>query len=157
MASLMSYASILRGGPRAVTREGASEFDPQLPQRWFSPRRRSRRCHYWAASPRRRALARMATWKRITLEKEQAILDSVRKADAERAAKLLPPASPIPGQFVMPSRPFGLSIPPISPITIPLFVRGKCACGRAGECLDCVEYVDGSERWIVVRHCESEW
>ena len=34
------------------------------------------------------------------------MLDSLKKADAERVAKLPPPASPFPGQFVMPSRPF---------------------------------------------------
>lgn len=45
-------------------------------------------------------------WKRITLEEKQAMLDSLKKADADRVAKLPPPPPPIPGQFVMPNRPF---------------------------------------------------
>lgn len=45
-------------------------------------------------------------WKRITLEEKQAMLDSLKKADAARVAKLPPPPPPIPGQFVMPNRPF---------------------------------------------------
>ena len=34
------------------------------------------------------------------------MLDSLKKADADRVVKLPPPPPPIPGQFVMPSRPF---------------------------------------------------
>ena len=45
-------------------------------------------------------------WKRITLEEKQVMLDSLEKADADRVAKLPPPASPIPGPIVMPSCPF---------------------------------------------------
>ena len=45
-------------------------------------------------------------WKRITLEEKQAMLDSVKRADAGRVAKLPPPPPPVPGQPVFPTTPF---------------------------------------------------
>ncbi|MEP6834314.1 MAG: hypothetical protein ABJB74_13040 [Gemmatimonas sp.] len=45
-------------------------------------------------------------WKRITLEEKQQMLDSVKKADADRLAKLPPQPPPPPG----------ISLPPIMPI-----------------------------------------
>ena len=45
-------------------------------------------------------------WKRITLEDKQAMIDSLKKADAARVAKLPPPPPPVPGQPTFPQRPF---------------------------------------------------
>lgn len=45
-------------------------------------------------------------WKRITLEEKQAMLDSLKKADAERVARLPPPPPPVPGQPAFPNAPF---------------------------------------------------
>ena len=45
-------------------------------------------------------------WKRITLEEKQAMLDSLKRADAERVAKLPPPPPPVPGQPVFANAPF---------------------------------------------------
>lgn len=41
-------------------------------------------------------------WKRITPEEKQQIIDSVRKAEADRVAKLPPPGPAVPGVFVAP-------------------------------------------------------
>lgn len=45
-------------------------------------------------------------WKRLTLEDKQQLIDSVRKAAAEREAKLPPPPPPVPGQPAFPRMPF---------------------------------------------------
>ena len=45
-------------------------------------------------------------WKRISFEEKQAMLDSVKRAYDEAKAKKPPPPPPIPGQTVMPRKPF---------------------------------------------------
>ena len=85
------------------------------------------------------------------------MLDSLKKADAERAAKLPLPPSPIPGQFVMPSRPFVTVDIADLPDYHPALRQGQLRADAQRECLNFAKYVDGSERWIIVRHYESEW
>ena len=50
-------------------------------------------------------------WKRITAEEKQQMIDSVKKADADRLAKLPPQSPPPPGMFMPPQAPLMIVAP----------------------------------------------
>jgi len=72
-------------------------------------------------------------WKRITLEEKQAMLDSLKKADAERVAKLPPPPPPIPGQRAMPTTPFTTVEPKDMPDFYPPVRQGQVRADPQGN------------------------
>lgn len=72
-------------------------------------------------------------WRRLPIEEKEALIDSVKKANAEREAKLPPPPPPVPGQPVMPRRPFMTLEPKELPDFYPAVRQGQVRADAEGN------------------------
>lgn len=71
-------------------------------------------------------------WRRLPLEEKQAMIDSLKKENAEREAKAPPPPPPIPGQPIPPRRPFITVEPNELPDYYPAVRQGQVRADPAG-------------------------
>lgn len=72
-------------------------------------------------------------WRRITLEDKRAMIDSVKKAEAERVAKLPPPPPTPPGQPAFPPLTFDAVDPTDLPDYFPAVRQGQVRSDREGQ------------------------